>query len=484
MIYQVLNLSLFLIAFRASWWVYALLLLLAATLAANIIVSRRRKIQQVRRRLERRVLRRTEQLLRQKEKAEQANREFETARRELEERVQASTSTLQKAHEQLNNELREREKAEAALAALGMLTDGIAHDFNNFLTAVLLNIATAKMDLKESDDPFKLLTEAQDACVQAKNLTQQLITFAKGGDSARKTVDIRNLIQDTVNFTLRESNVKADFDISPELKPVKVDEVQLSQVINNIALNAIQAMPNGGRLTVCADNLTDKDATRVPLSSGEYVHLRLSDDGVGIPEKDLAKIFDPSFKTKSKSSGLGLSISYTIIKNHHGLITMDSQVDVGTEVSVYLPAAGHPVVGEEPAPATGQLKTGSGRVLVMDDEVIIRQSLAVMLGRLGYDVALAKDGAEAQCVYRTAREQGEPFDVVILDLTIPGGPGGLDTMTSLRDFDNGVKAILTSGYLTDPLLSEYGKYGFAEVLKKPFDLAEVSLKIHNVMTGA
>lgn len=371
------------------------------------------------------------------------------------------------------------------LESLSVLAGGIAHDFNNILTAILINISTAKMDLAEDDDKYAILNEAQNACLQAKELTEQLLTFSKRGVPLKRATSIGQLIRDTIEFTLRGSNVTCDLCLSEDLWIVEVDEVQISQVIANIVINAVQAMPDGGRLEVSAANVVVNGELNLPLQDGDYVQMTFQDQGHGIPKEQLAQIFDPYFTTKPDGSGLGLSTSYAIIKNHDGLIIVQSEVGSGTTVTCYLPAT-RLMAAEQPnrgAPK-GSLPTGSGRILIMDDEPFIRNSLVTMLTRLGYEVEVAEDGDDAVEIYRNSFASGNRFDAIIVDLTVPGGKGGKETLRALKRIDPEVKAIVSSGYLNDPVLQDFRQHGFIEVLKKPFEMEEVSRKIHEVVSGS
>lgn len=378
----------------------------------------------------------------------------------------------------LENELLKTKKLES----LSILAGGVAHDFNNILTAILMNISTAKMDMSESDEAYGLLDEAQNACLQAKELTEQLLTFSKRGVPMKKATSISHLIRDTVKFTLRGSNVICKFELAESLWTLEVDEVQISQVINNIVLNAVQAMPDGGCLTVQAENYVDDGLGGLPLAPGEYVRITFRDEGPGISAEQLSQIFDPYFTTRPEGSGLGLSTSYSIIKNHDGLITADSEPGAGTSVSCYLPAASHL---EPPSieKTTAELHTGSGRILVMDDDSFVRSSLVKILTRLGYEVEVTQNGDDAIVRYRQSFQTEERFDAVIVDLTVPGGKGGKETIRALRQIDPDVKAIVASGYLNNPVLKEFERHGFAGVLKKPFEIEEVSRKLYDIVVA-
>ena len=368
------------------------------------------------------------------------------------------------------------------LDSIGVLAGGIAHDFNNLLTAILGNISLAKMIDSANQKLISRLTEAENASLRARNLTQQLLTFSKGGAPITKTTNISGLLKEAAGFTLAGANVKCDFILSEDLWPVDVDEGQISQVINNLVLNACQAMPGGGKLSLRSENIVIKPKDPSSLHEGRYVKIAIEDHGEGIDEEHLLKIFDPYFTTKEKGSGLGLATCYSIIKRHHGLITVMSKKGMGTLFNIFLPASsGSEAAGKVIKPEQPQI--GSGKVLLMDDEEMIRDVAGEMLGLIGYDVVYARDGAEALEKYLEAKNTEQPIDAVIMDLTIPGGMGGLETMKQLLDIDANVKAVVSSGYAHDPIMSNYAKWGFSDVISKPYKIEEFSRVLHRV-TGS
>lgn len=366
------------------------------------------------------------------------------------------------------------------LESLGVLAGGIAHDFNNVLAGILGNISLAKMNIRTDDKISKILTESEKACFRAKELAQQLITFSKGGAPIKKTISIAELIKDSTTFTLSGSKVKPEFSIPEDLWPVEVDEGQISQVINNIVLNADQAMPEGGIVEVRCENTIIEEDT-VSLKKGRYVNILVKDYGGGIAKENLQKIFDPYFTTKEKGSGLGLSTVYSIVKNHGGYITVGSELGKGTTFCVYLPSTKKNIIKR--VAQKEEYITGRGRILLMDDEELIRTVTGEMLMKLGYEVELAEDGAKAVDVYRKAKESGKPFDAVIMDLTIPGGMGGKDAIKKLLEIDPAIKAIVSSGYSDDPIMADYKKYGFKGCIAKPYKMAEVSRIVNEVIRG-
>ena len=365
------------------------------------------------------------------------------------------------------------------LESLGILAGGIAHDYNNLLTGILANISLAKAYSEVGDMVYDRLEKTEKAAIMAGDLTRQLLTFSKGGAPVKETTSIRDLIKDSVDFALGGSNVTCKLEIADDLWPVEVDRGQINQVINNIVINADQAMPMGGTISVMAENLSitggDGGDTAFTfgllIPTGDYIRLSVIDLGIGISESLQGKIFDPFFTTKQKGSGLGLAVSYSIIKNHDGHITVESVEGKGTTLHIFLPVSrDNPAKKEE---MEEKDMTGMGRILIMDDEEIVREVTAIMLDKLGYEVFTVEDGEEALTLYQEAKEDGRPIDVVIMDLTIRGGMGGVETMTKLQEIDPDVIAIVSSGYSNDPVMSDYKDYGFSGVLTKPYKTKEL-----------
>ncbi|MFC1949717.1 PAS domain S-box protein [Chloroflexota bacterium] len=382
--------------------------------------------------------------------------------------------------------MEEEQQRSAKLESVGTLAGGIAHDFNNILTGILGNIQLAGGYLKENkaDTAQEMLAEAEKESLRAKNLTQQLLTFSKGGAPVKKVILIDNLIKESITFALRGSNVKPEFAMPDDLWAVEADEGQINQVINNIVINANQAMPNGGMINIKASNVVVKEKQILPLPEGNYVEIDIIDHGTGIPKSHVNRIFEPYFTTKGKGNGLGLASSYSIIKNHGGTITFESELEVGTVFHIYLPVTKEKVEEakkEEASAATQLLSSDQGRILVMDDEETVLKLLSRMLKGVGYEVELTRDGAEAIERYTKAKESGQPFDAVIMDLTIPGGMGGKETIEKLLEIDLDVKAIVSSGYATDPIMADYKKYGFSGVVTKPYDLGQMQETLHDVL---
>jgi two-component system, cell cycle sensor histidine kinase and response regulator CckA len=368
------------------------------------------------------------------------------------------------------------------MESLGVLAGGIAHDFNNILTVILGNINLAMLDLPVEYGGQKMLAEAERACSQAQNLSRQLLTFAKGGAPIKELVAIEPLIRESVTFACRGSAVCSEFTLSKNLWTLEVDPGQINQVFQNLIINAIQAMPGGGTIKIQAENLLLAAESDLPLSAGRYVKISLHDQGSGMAARCLAKIFDPYFTTKAKGSGLGLATSYFIIKNHHGHIAAESKLGAGTTFTIYLPAIDQKI--NPSSEVELKLYSGKGKILVMDDEDLVREVVGKMVVYLGYEANLARDGAEAISIFAEAQKSGQPFDAVILDLTVPGGMGGKEAMEQLLKIDPKVKAIASSGYSDDPIMAEFHKYGFSAIIPKPYRVMEAGKVLHDIMTNS
>ena len=367
------------------------------------------------------------------------------------------------------------------LDSVGVLAGGIAHDFNNILAGIIGNISLAKALSNKEDKLYTCLIEAEKASLRAKDLTHQLLTFSKGGSPIRKKSSISEIIKDSAEFVLRGSSVKCEYDVSWDLWLVDVDPGQISQVIQNLVLNAIQAMPEGGIMGMLAENVVVEEERHLPLRFGKYVKISVHDTGHGIPEENLPRIFDPFFTTRDKGSGLGLATAYSIINKHGGLLTVKSELNNGTTFDIYLPAAQDQTLS---CPAKEEkISFGQGKILVMEDEESLRNLLKNTLNLLGYEVTLALEGKESIRLYEEAIENGVGFDAVIMDLTIPGGMGGKEAIKKLIAIDPFVKAIVSSGYSNDPVMSDYQEYGFKGVVAKPYKLAEISEVLHKVIKG-
>jgi PAS domain S-box-containing protein len=372
----------------------------------------------------------------------------------------------------------ERQKADK-LESLGVVAGGIAHDFNNLLTAILGNISLALM--KEiSPEVGERLGAAKRATNRAQELAQQLLTFARGGAPVKQTAAIHQLLRDTLNLSLHGSKVACEFHLADDLWPVDIDPGQISQVINNLAINADQAMPAGGILRVQAENFElAADSPTLNLRAGRWVRISLQDQGIGIPEEYLKKIFDPYFTTKPKGSGLGLATAYSIVKNHHGLIAVDSNPGEGSIFTICLPASENELREKKEAPAP--MAARSARVLILDDEEAICMLVTCALEPLGYSVTETNDGKDAIASYEKAMKEGRPYDLFISDLTIPGGMGGQETIKRLLEIDPDVRAIVSSGYANDPVMSRHEDYGFCGMIAKPYEIDALGRKVAEVL---
>jgi PAS domain S-box-containing protein len=371
----------------------------------------------------------------------------------------------------------EHERAKSArLESLGVLAGGLAHDFNNILMGVTGNLSLAQAMVSPGDEALLArLANASAACARARGVTNQLLTFSKGGAPVKKAASVRELVTECTRFALSGSPVAPAFEVDPELWAAEVDASQIGQVVQNLVLNAMQAMPRGGVLEVSLDNVTldaDSIPARASLVPGRYVRVAVQDSGTGIPPELLTRIFDPYFTTKEKGSGLGLAISYSIVQAHGGAITVESEPGIGTRFEVYLPASSAQAV----APVQPQREINrprTGRVLIMDDEDMVAEVAQEMIESLGYTTRRAANGDEAIRMFSDAEQTGEPFDLVVLDLTVPGGMGGAETVKYIREMRADVAVIVSSGYADDSVLARYRDYGFDGILPKPFTIPEL-----------
>ena len=386
-------------------------------------------------------------------------------------------------------DITERKRAEEELIrvkkleSLGVFADGIAHDFNKLLSVMLMNIFTAKLSFAdEKENLAEGLEIAEKVGFQAKELAHRLITFAKGGVFIKKVGSLSQLLVDTSDLSLSGSNVRCEFSLPGDLWSIEMDDVQIRQVIHNLVINARESMPEGGTVTIHAENVNVKAGNGLPLKEGTYVKWHVKDHGVGIPKADLEKIFDPYFTTKptgrARGMGLGLAICYSIIKKHDGFISVESEPGSGSTFFVYLPAS--PQEGLLKTEETDSAITRKGKVLVMDDEETVRNATGIVLNYLGYDVEFASDGSQAVDLYRAAQGKEQPFSAVILDLNVPCGMGGKEAMKELLAIDPQIKAILATGYTDDPAVSEFSKYGFCTTVTVPYDLEKMKEILSNM----
>ena len=369
------------------------------------------------------------------------------------------------------------------LEAVGILAGGIAHDFNNILAAILGNIEMAGMLVGPDADVAPLLAMAKKASLRAKDLTQQLLTFSKGGNPIKQTTSIANTIQDATNFILHGSVVSCDFTLPEDLCLVDIDPGQIAQVVQNLVINAKAAMPDGGRIRISGENVPAGSADRAPWLDGDaYIKICVQDEGSGIAEKDLEKIFAPYFTTKKEGSGLGLAITNSIIMNHHGYLDVASLPGVGTTFIIYLPVSEQKRVQGQGQQISSS-KSNAATVIIMDDEKPVREIALLMLKKFGHEALEAEDGEQLIETYRRRQMSGKPIDVILMDLTVPGAMGGKEAMQEILVLDPDARAIVSSGYSNDPVMADYKKYGFKAAVTKPFLLDELRYAIADVMAG-
>ena len=368
--------------------------------------------------------------------------------------------------------LEEEHRKNKNLEALGVLAGGIAHDFNNVLTAVIGSFELLEMYTDTDSDIYQIILDGKRASDRTRSLTQQLLTFAKGGAPIKEAASIEELIRETTELSLRGSNTKPEFHLDEGLYSVNIDRGQISQVLQNLVLNADQAMPDGGILKVSAGNIELVSQDSLPLEAGSYVKVSVVDQGSGIPAEIIAKIFDPYFSTKAAGHGLGLSIVYSIIQRHEGYITVQSDEYIGTTFEFYLPAAQEHLAST--TESDQKLMSGTGRILLMDDEEMIHTVVTMMLEKMGYQVESAYEGDQALQAYQAAMESEHPFDLVIMDLTVPGGMGGQQAVEKLHEIDPNARVIVSSGYANNPIMTRFNEYGFIGAVKKPVDIRELA----------
>lgn len=396
----------------------------------------------------------------------------------LRRRVARQTAQIR---EQFEAEARLRAELERAgrMESIGVLAGGIAHDFNNLLTVILANLGLAQMDEGLAQPTRATLDDAARGAKRASELTQQLLTFAKGGDPVRTAVSLPEVVRESAEFGRHGSPVRCEYEVEPNLRPASIDRAQFGRVVHNLVLNATQAMPQGGVIRIALSNATD--AARVgTLPPGPYLKVVIADNGPGVAPEHLARIFEPYFSTQDANRGLGLAAVHSIIKKHRGHIEVQSGPGRGTTFEIWLPAAETAGSAAPNSPPVSPPKKKSVRVLFMDDEPQIRQTADALLTRLGHETVMAADGAEAVRAYREQFAAGQPPEVVILDLTVPGGLGGRAAMEKLREIDPDVRAIVSSGYSSDPVMANYAAYGFRAVVAKPYDVALLARTIQEV----
>lgn len=366
------------------------------------------------------------------------------------------------------------------MESIGVLAGGIAHDFNNLLAVVMGNLTLALLDERVPPRAVKWLRDAERGTLRARELTQQLLTFARGGEPVRAAVSLAEVVKEAAEFGLHGAAASCEFDFAPDLKPADVDKSQIGQVVQNLVINAVQAMPGGGVIRINLRN--DRLAVgATPLPPGEYVHLEISDSGRGIPKEYLGRIFEPFFTTKEYGTGLGLATVYSVIRKHSGHITVESVIGQGTTFRIWLPTARSAPAG---SPETnGRLERLAGRVLFMDDEAPIRSMTKELLERLGLEPTMACDGTEAVREYAVAHASGRPFHAVIMDLTVPGSMGGAEAMREILKIDPEARGIVSSGYSSDPVMANFRAHGFRGMVPKPYRITDFARTLRDVIDG-
>lgn len=366
------------------------------------------------------------------------------------------------------------------LESIGVLVGGIARELNNLLTGVIGNISLARVYEDPTEKGIRL-AEAENTSMQIRELIQHLLVFSENEEPILQMVDAGRLLRDSASFALRDAGMECEFSIPDDLWPIEVDEGQMNQVISNLVINADQAMPEGGTVRISAENMTMDTTSDLPLTPGSYIKISIEDQGIGIPKKYHEKIFDPFFTTKQAGSGLGLGIARSITQKHGGHITVQSELGSGSTFHIYLSASPEQVHISETQEKTG-LAIARGRILVIDDDALIRELADKMLTNIGYEVTAAINDAEAVEVYRNSMKSGEPFDVVIMGLAISGSTGGKNIVQKLIEIDPAVKAIISSGYSRDPMMVKFREYGFKGAVTKPYMVTELSRALHEIMS--
>lgn len=378
----------------------------------------------------------------------------------------------------MEQEMQKLEKVET----LGLLAGGIAHDFNNLLTSIMGNASLVKMQVGTEHESFARLTDVEQATKRAEDLTQQLLTFAKGGAPIRKIASIAEIAKEACSFALSGSTTRCMYDIPITLWSTEIDRGQMNQVFNNLIINAAQAMPQGGLIHISFENVRVKENEIPSLEAGDYIKIQIKDEGPGIPKEVIPRIFEPYFTTKPTGNGLGLPTVLSIVKRHEGHVLVDSIIGKGTNFTIFIPACKDAFCSEQEV--TMGIQAGHGRILIMDDEPLIRDVASAILKALGYEVGVAADGKEAIEIYVKAQKDGQPFNLVIMDLTIPGGMGGKEAVGKLLEIAPDAKVIVSSGYSMDPIMADYKKYGFSGVVVKPYNANEMSEMITKIMGEA
>ncbi len=385
-------------------------------------------------------------------------------------------------------DITERKRAEESLGtvqkleSLGTLAGGLAHDLNNIITVILGNLSLLRSQVDGGVESRELVEEAEAACGLARGLSGELLTFSKGGSPVAEAADLRPVVKEAAVIAARGTSARCVFALGDSPLPVSIDKVQIARVVQNLIINAAQAMPGGGDITLRASLVERAAPDDQPATARRYVRLTVEDQGGGIEPAHLAKIFDPYFTTKGTGRGLGLSICYSIMAKHGGNISAAQRPGAGTVFTLHLPCAGSaPAAAAPPEKEKPALETGGGKVLIMDDEAAVAKVLTRMIGHLGYRVDTVQDGALAIDSCRRALESGDRFEAVVLDLTVAGGMGGLEALAGIARLDPEAKLIVTSGYADDPIMSEFDRHGFSGKLVKPYNIEQVAAVLRRAL---
>jgi signal transduction histidine kinase/ActR/RegA family two-component response regulator len=365
------------------------------------------------------------------------------------------------------------------LDSVGLLAGGIAHDFNNILTGIVGNISLVRLEAGLDTRAHSMLESAESACGRARDLTQQLLTFSRGGDPVKADASLPDVLRQAADFVMAGSNVSCTYRFAASGLAVAIDRGQISQVVQNLVLNALQAMPDGGSLEIGADRVDLSEGSVLPLRAGTWVRFWVRDHGDGIDAKHLGKIFDPYFTTKKTGVGLGLPVAFSIVRKHGGSITVDSAVGRGSDFTVYLPTSPEPAVSDVDKVPSGIISRR--RVLLMDDDSMVREVIGRMLVSLGYEASSVPDGREAVRLFKHHMQQGVPFDVVLMDLTVPGGMGGKAAMKEILALDPSARSIVMSGYCMDSVMANHHAHGFLGVLQKPVRMSDLQSALERVL---
>ena len=402
----------------------------------------------------------------------------------LRRRVRQQTDQLREQLERQHRLEREVQRA-SRLESLGVLAGGIAHDFNNLLTIIIGNLGLAGMEEPLTEGTTRALREIERGAMRARSLTQQLLTFAKGGEPMRTMTELSTVVKEAAELALHGSNVRNEFVTAPGLWRAHVDRMQIEQVVRNLVVNAVQAMPDGGTLRVALHNEVLSAGAKSALAAGPYVKLSVIDSGEGIAGDVLPRIFDPYFSTRKTGSGMGLATVYSILTKHAGCVEVESKVGQGTTFNLWLPATDVPPAGtaeaEVPVSVPRMQPGRRARVLLMDDEASIREIGTVALGRIAVEVVAVPEGAAALREFSVAQHNGAPFDLIILDLAVPGGMGGREAMELIRRLDLNVPAIVSSGYSSDPVLANFQAYGFQASVPKPYEISQLIAMVQRLL---